>query len=166
MTCAIQSLPCQGGPVTPFQQALSICNQAKSLGSRAVQSTLYEQGKLFIDRTSQSINQNDKIQQNSDETASGHSRKEIEGFSTALVGIVFGANDEGRADSEAESMRSKRAALAAAYGNARTASAAGLKTLTTSLEGWLVGERSGPVRDLVKQALTAARRHPARAAAS
>jgi hypothetical protein len=148
VACVFQCLSHTSRPA--LDQALSVVQKANALNLRTVQSVLYEQAKIFLDKFPRI--ENTSMGPQDGDVRSKNVSGEVEAFSSQLIDILFGPKTNER---EPESTRMKRAALAEAF--AKNAAASETRRLTTTLEEWLGKERSGPIRETIKRALLAIR---------
>jgi hypothetical protein len=144
VTCTFSCLSPPSGPT--LERALSILEKIQTANSRTVQSVLYDRAKIFFEQFPHIDSA--KTQQGAGEVRSKGVSKETEAFSSRLIDVLFGPKTS---ETEPESMRMKRAALAVSYVNCGAASETGIG----SLRKWLASERSRPVHDTLKRALLA-----------
>ena len=144
IVCLFQSLSTRSGLLArhDLDRTLAILDKARSVGSQATQSALYDRAKLFIDQLPAISTSNE----------SGGRRENNESFSCSLLGMLGGTWRLG-----IEAHRRKLALVVRAYAASPAAVAPGNATgnqrLAKTLTEWLNEERSGPVRADVQQAL-------------
>lgn len=129
---------------------MAILEKATTQNSRTVQNEFYDRAKTFFEQL-QHFDSTTTGQEDAEVQLGKKVSKEVEAFSSGLFDQLFGPKAN---ESEPESTRMKRAALAEAYAKCAAASETGrLTSLASILERWLDNERSGPVRDTIRRTL-------------